>query len=218
MFRTGGTFMTPEQKALFDQLTQLQQRVATNVLAGMSQRAAYREAGGTAETDETADVMASRMISTDKVKAFMDSMKVQAVSDAIMSREEAMQILTQMARGNITDIVKFRTDHIGQNMETGEDIHQTSWLLDEELQRNDPDKLKIIESLEVGKNGPKIKQHSKSAAIAQLAKMQGWESASKHEISGPGGGPIQVQDVSELSDEALAAIAAGTNPTATGGN
>lgn len=210
--------MTPEQKALFDELTELQQRIATNVLAGMTQRQAYWHAGGKAKDDPGADMSASQIISNPKVKAFMDSMKMQAVSDAIMTREEAMQILTRMARGNLTDIVKFRTDHIGQNMETGEDIHQTSWLLDEELQRTDPDKLTIIESLEVGKNGPKIKQHSKSAAIAQLAKMQGWESASKHEISGPGGGPIQVQDMSELSDEALAAIAAGTHPTATGGN
>lgn len=198
--------MTPEQKSLFDKLTQLQQRVATNVLAGMSQRQAYYAGGGTAQTDETADVMASRMISEDKVKAFMDSMKVQAVSDAIMSREEAMKILTAMSRGNLTDIVKFRTVNIGKDMETGEDVHQTAWVIDENLQQESPEKLIIISELEVGKFGPKIKTHSKTAAIAQLAKMQGWESASKHEISGPGGKPIQVQDVSDMTDAELAAL------------
>lgn len=198
--------MTPEQKSLFDKLTQLQQRVATNVLAGMSQRAAYYAGGGTAQTDETADVMASRMISEDKVKAFMDSMKVQAVSDAIMSRDEAMKILTAMSRGNLTDIVKFRTVNIGKDMETGEDVHQTAWVIDENLQQQAPEKLIIISELEVGKFGPKIKTHSKTAAIAQLAKMQGWESASKHEISGPGGKPIQVQDVSDMTDAELAAL------------
>lgn len=200
--------MTPEQKLLFDKLTQLQQRVATNVLAGMSQRAAYYEAGGTAKTDETADVMASRMVSEDKVKAFMDSMKVQAVSDAIMGRDEAMKILTAMSRGNLTDIVKFRTVNIGKDLETGEDVHQTAWLIDENLQTEAPEKLIIISELEVGKFGPKIKTHSKTAAIAQLAKMQGWESASKHEISGPGGKPIQVQDVSDMTDAELALLIA----------
>lgn len=210
--------MTPEQKALFDQLTELQQRTATGVLSGMTQRDAYRLAGGKADTDESADSSASQILSNLKVRAFMDSMKMQAVSDAIMTRDEAMKILTGMARGNLTDIVKFKTVTIGMDMETGEPLDQTAWTLDESLQETDPDKLMIIESLEVGKNGPKIKAHSKSAAIALLAKMQGWEAASKHEISGPGGKPIQIQDMSELSDEALAAIAAGTHPTAASGD
>lgn len=201
--------MTPEQLILFDNLTSLQQRIATNVLAGMTQRQAYYAAEGSAKSDTAADTSASEIMNNPKVKAFMDSMKVQAVSDAIMSREEAMKILTQLGRGNLTDIVKFKTVHVGQNAETGDDVHQTAWTIDEELQANDPDKLMIISELEVGKNGPKIKQHSKVAAIAQLAKMVGWESASKHEISGPGGGPILTKDVSELSDDALMALIAG---------
>ena len=153
--------MTPEQKLLFDELTELQQRTATNTLAGMTQRAAYYAAGGKANNDVTADSSAYEILSKPQVKSFMDSMKVQAISDAIMTREEAMKILTQLGRGNLTDIVKFKTSHVGQNAETGDDVHQTTWLIDEDLQTNDPDKLMIISELEVGKNGPKIKQHSK---------------------------------------------------------
>lgn len=201
--------MTPEQLALFDNLTELQQRVATGVLAGMTQRAAYYAGGGKAKDENGADMSASQIIGNPKVKAFMDSMKLQAVSDAIMSREEAMKILTQLGRGNLTDIVKFKTSHVGQNAETGDDVHQTTWTIDEELQQNDPEKLMIISELEVGKNGPKIKQHSKVAAIAQLAKMGGWEAAQKFEHAGPGGGPILTKDVTELSDEQLLALIAG---------
>lgn len=174
--------MTPEQQELFDKLTQLQQRVATNVLAGMSQRAAYFQAGGSAKTDLSADATVSELLSNPNVKSFMDAMKRQAVSDAIMSRDEAMAILTQLARGNLVDIVKFKTANVGKDMETGEDLNQTAWTIDESLQETDPEKLIIISELEVGKNGPKIKQHSKSAAIALLAKMQGWESAQKVEV------------------------------------
>lgn len=201
--------MNAEQQALFDNLTQLQQRVVTNVLAGMSQRIAYYQAGGSAKTDLSADATVSELLSNPNVKSFMDSMKKQAVSDAIMTREEAMKILTTLGRGNLTDIVKFKTSHVGQNAETGDDVHQTTWLIDEDLQANDPDKLMIISELEVGKNGPKIKQHSKVAAIAQLAKMGGWEAARKFEHAGPGGGPILTKDVTELSDEALLALIAG---------
>lgn len=197
--------MNAEQQKLFDELTQLQQRLATNVLAGMSQRAAYVQAGGKGASETVIDSSASEILRNPQVKAFMDSMKVQAVSDAMMSREEAIRILTALGRGNLTDIVKFRTVNVGNDLETGEPLHQTAWVLDENLQQNDPDKLIIISELEVGKHGPKIKTHSKTAAIAQLAKMHGWESASKHEISGPNGGPILTRDVSEMSDEELAA-------------
>lgn len=201
--------MTPDQQLLFDQLTELQQRTATGVLAGMTQRAAYYAAGGSAKSDESADSTAAIMLSNAKVKAFMDSMKAQAISKAVMSRDEILARLSLIARTGITDIVRFKTANIGKDMETGEDINQTAWTIDEDLQDSDPDKLASIFELEVGKSGPKIKMHNSVQAMAQIAKMQGYEAASKHEIAGPGGGPILTKDVSDLSDEALLALIAG---------
>lgn len=171
--------MTPDQQQLFDQLTELQQRTATGVLAGMTQIAAYFNAGGSAKNDNSAAATASEILTNPNVKAFMDAMKKQAVSDAMMTREEAMLILSALGRGRLTDIVKFRTVCVGKDPITGEDAHQTVWSIDEDLQETDPDKLIIISELEVGKFGPKIKQHSKVGAIQQLAKMQGWEAAQK---------------------------------------
>ena len=201
--------MTPEQQLLFDQLTELQQRTATGVLAGMTQRAAYYAAGGKASDDDSADSSCSQILSNIKVKSFMDSMKAQAISKAVMSRDEILARLSLIARTGITDIVRFKTANIGKDMETGEDINQTAWTIDEDLQDSDPDKLASIFELEVGKNGPKIKMHNSVQAMAQIAKMQGYEAASKHEIAGPGGGPILTKDVSDLSDEALLALIAG---------
>lgn len=171
--------MTPDQQQLFDQLTELQQRLTTNVLAGMTQRQAYINSGGKAVTETAIDSGASEILRNPQVKAFMDAMKKQAVTDAMMTREEAMLILSALGRGRLTDIVKFRTVCVGKDLITGEDAHQTVWAIDEDLQDTDPDKLIIISELEVGKNGPKIKQHSKVGAIQQLAKMQGWEAAQK---------------------------------------
>lgn len=200
--------MTPEQKALFDQLTELQQRTATGVLAGMSQRAAYFAAGGTAKNDETADAISSRMLSDAKVKAFMDSMKMQAVSDAIMGREEMMQRLSLLGRKGIKDIVRFKTATVGLDMETGEPLEQTAWEIPDSVLQ-DQESLSIIESLESGKGGPKIKTYSSIQAMALLAKLQGFEAAQKFEHSGPGGGPIMTKDVTEMTDEQLAALIAG---------
>lgn len=182
--------MTPEQAELFDQLTELQQRLCTNVLAGMSQREAYVRAGGKGKTESVIDSSASEILRNPQVKAFMDSMKVQAVSDAIMTREEAMAKLSLIARTDLKDIVKFRTATIGKDMETGEDLNQTAWEINADLQANADDKLSIISELEVGKFGPKIKTHNQLAALKQLAELQGWNAAKKFEHTGKDGGPI----------------------------
>lgn len=193
--------MTPEQKALFDRMTQLQQRVAINVLAGMSQRQAYYAAGGSATSDESADATVSALLSNPKVSEFMDSMKMQAVSDAVMSRQEALEKLSILGRTDLKDIVRFETKEIGRNLETGEPLFQTGWFIPESIQEEDPAKLSIISELEVGRFGPKIKTHSPMAAIAQLAKMLGWESAQKSEIT-------IIKSAGDLTDDELAAIAA----------
>jgi len=193
--------MTPEQQALFDELTELQQRVATGVLAGMTQRAAYYAGGGKAKNDPGADMSASQIISNPKVKAFMDAMKLQAVSDAIMTREEALKTLSLIGRTHLKDIVKFRTVNIGKDMETGADLNQTAWEINADLQETDSEKLIIISELEVGKNGPKIKTHSPVAAIKQLAEMQGWNAATKHEITGKNGGPIMTSHSDFYADD-----------------
>lgn len=193
--------MIPEHKALFDELTELQQRVATGVLAGMTQRAAYWDAGGKAKNDPGADMSASQIISNPKVKAFMDAMKLQAVSDAIMTREEALKTLSLIGRTHLKDIVKFRTAIIGKDMETGADLNQTAWEINADLQETDSEKLIIISELEVGKFGPKIKTHSPVAAIKQLAEMQGWNAATKHEITGKNGGPIMTSHSDFYADD-----------------
>lgn len=194
--------MNAEQQALFDNLTQLQQRVATNVLAGMSQRIAYYQAGGSAKTDLSADATVSELLSNPNVKSFMDSMKTQAVSDAIMSREEMLARLSLFARKGVKDIVRFKTAIIGKDMETGEDLQQTGWFIPDSVLQSDED-LSIISELEVGKNGPKIKTHSSLQAMAQIAKLMGYEAASKLELTGKDGEPIKTQTVKDLTDEEL---------------
>jgi phage terminase small subunit len=170
--------MTPEQQALFDQLTALQQRTATGVLAGMSQRAAYFAAGGTAKSDESADSTVATMLSNVKVKAFMDSMKAQAVSDAVMTRQEMLEELSMLGRYKLTDIVKFQTATVGMDMETGDPLQQTAWHIPEDVPE---DRLAIIESLEAGGSGLKIKTYSRIQAMTLLAKLQGFEAPAKVE-------------------------------------
>lgn len=198
--------MSPEQKALFDQLTELQQRTAINVLAGMTQRAGYYAAGGTAKNDGAADSSAYEILSNPQVKAFMDAMKEAAVSEAVMTRTEAMEKLSALARTDLKDLVEFGEYELGDDGE-GNPVIQSSWRIrDSALQ--DPAKMAAISELTASKEGIKIKTHSPLAAIKQLADMQGWNAPEKREITGASGGPIQIKSASELTDAELAALVA----------
>lgn len=179
--------MTPDQKFLFDQLTQLQQRVATNVLSGLTQRQSYVDAGGRAVGDESIDACASELLSNPKVVAFMDSMKLEAVSDAIMTRKQALERLTLMANTEITDILEFRTMEV-QEVKDGETVtvETTTWSM-----KDSPDVERraaaSIKSVTMTKFGPKIEMYDARDAIAQIAKMQGWEAAQKLDLSNTDG-------------------------------
>lgn len=188
---------------MFDQLTGLQQRMCTLLIEnpGLSQRQAYWAAGGKAKTDDSADASASEIMGNPKVVAFMSSLKMQAISSAIMSREEAMAKLSLIARTDLKDIVKFHTATIGKDMETGEDLNQTTWEINADLQANADDKLSIISELEVGKFGPKIKTHNQLAALRQLAELQGWNAAKKFEHTGKDGGPIMTSHSDFYADD-----------------
>ena len=177
--------MTPEQKALFDVLPNLTQKTCLNVLSGMSNIDAYKKAGGKSKTKASAEACASRMLSNAKAKVFLDAMKEVAVNNAIMSREEALKILSNNARVKVSDIATFSYVRVGED-EEGNDIMQTVWKM-KDSEDIDPEVMSCIKSVTMTKQGPKIELHDQQGAIKQLASMQGWESAQKFEHSSPDG-------------------------------
>ncbi|WXL23926.1 terminase small subunit [Ectopseudomonas mendocina] len=137
---------------------------------------------------------ASKMLSHPKVAQRLAELNQAAVSAAVMSRQEALERLSLFARTDLSDLVEFGTYEIGE--QDGQPVIQASWKIkDSALQ--DPKKLSAIAELSATKDGIKIKTHSPLQAIQQLAKLQGWESATKHEVSGPNGGPVAVAALSK---------------------
>ena len=150
--------MTPEQSALFAALTPLQKEIVTNVLAGMKPIDAYRASSGKAKEDNVRSAAVNQVLSNIKVIAFLKSVQEQAVDSRIMTRDEALQRLSSLARTRLSELVVF-TDK--------------GWdMLPSALQ--DPEKLAAIAELTATKDGPKIKLHSPLAAIKQIAEIQGW--------------------------------------------
>lgn len=174
--------LTPEQEALSSALTKLQRQLVLGRVAGKSSRQAYYDAGGKAKDDKTADASASEILSNPKVDAFYRSLIETVTSDAVMTREKALERLTLMAETQITDILEFRTVEIKTVGKDGEEEsdEQTIWLM-----KDSPEIEKragaAIKSVTFTKQGPKIEMYDARDAIAQLSKMQGWEAAQKVE-------------------------------------
>lgn len=172
--------MTPEQAELLRPLTRLQKGIVTALIRpGVTPLAAYREAGGTAKSDRSASACVSEILTNPNVKAALEGLQQAAVTSAVMSRAEALEMLSRIARTPLSALVDFEKVPVKTDEETGEVLAtQTVWNIRDSAQQ-DPAALALISELEVGKHGPKIKTHSQLQALQQLAKMQGWEAPAK---------------------------------------
>ncbi|MGJ0637851.1 terminase small subunit [Xenorhabdus bovienii] len=187
--------LTDEQQVLFDALTKQQQKFVLGILRGLNQIDAYKQAGYKAKNENTASVSASQIFGNLKVKTFLDAMNQEAVSDAVMSRQEALERLSTMGRVSLHDIAEFRNSQIGEDDE-GQPVFQASWQFKDSALQN-PAALSAISELTTGKDGIKLKLHDPKAAIKQLADLMGWEAPKKTELTGANGGPIQHTDLTE---------------------
>lgn len=184
--------MNDYQKELFDKLTPLQQKVCTNVLSGMSNIDAYIAAGGKGKDKPAQEASASRMLSDVKCKAFLDEMKQEAVKGAVMSRQEMLERLSNLARVNMSDLITWNTVH--STDDEGNAIEQATWTIKPSAEQ-DPYAMASIAEVTAGKDGFKIKQHSPLAAMKQLADMAGYNAKQQVELSGA------VSNISYTPDE-----------------
>lgn len=120
---------------------------------------------------------AYELLDNSEIAARLAELNQAAVTAAVMTRQEALEKLSALARTDLKDLVEFGEYALGEDAE-GNPVIQSSWKIkDSALQ--DPVKLSAISELTAGRDGIKIKTHSPLSAIQQLAKMQGWESAQK---------------------------------------
>ncbi|MGE4336490.1 MAG: terminase small subunit [Pigmentiphaga sp.] len=189
-------------------LTAKQEAFALAYLETGNASEAYRRAYSAAKMkDKQVWEEASKLLSHPKVAQRLEQLKAAAVSAAVMTRQEALERLSTFASTDLADLVEFGSYELGE--QDGQPVIQAAWKIKDSILQ-DPKKLAAISELSATKDGVKIKTHSPLQAIQQLAKMQGWESAKKHELTGKDGGPIQHHDISDDQlKEKLAALGFG---------
>lgn len=178
MTKSSVTRMSDEQKKMFYALSPLQQKVAINVISGMNNIDSYKAAGGKAKSQASAEATASELLSNPKVKAFINSMKEEAVKDAVMSRQEMLERLSNLSRVNMSDLIDWRI--VPSTDDEGNYAEQSIWVIKESAQL-DPYVMASIAEITAGKEGFKIKQHSPLSAMKQLADLAGYNETQKIE-------------------------------------
>ncbi|HCM64670.1 MAG TPA: terminase small subunit [Morganella sp. (in: Bacteria)] len=202
--------LTDEQKVLFDALTKQQQQFALGILKGLNQIDAYKQAGYKAKNENAASVSASQIFGNLKLKSFLAAMSASALSDAVMTRQEALERLSAIGRASVSEMVEFGEYNMGDD-DDGNPIIQAVWRFKDSALQN-PQALSAISELTAGKDGIKLKLHDPKAAIKQIVDMQGWEAPKKTELTGKDGGAIQYADITnDELEERLKELGHGRN-------
>lgn len=152
------------QIQLYNQLPPAQQKFALAVLDGNRPETAYKKA-----TTQYNPLKAHEWAQNPQITRFVQSVQATDLEARIMTRDEALRTLTSIARGNITDVMNFRS----LPCPSGEGTYTAFEVKD--LSQATLDQSGIVESIEKGREGTKLRTYSKTEAIKQLRAMCGWD-------------------------------------------
>lgn len=191
-----GIELTPEQIEAYEKLTKLQKGVALATLAGQSPADAHRSAGGTCNNEAQRKDLGGQILANPSVSAFMDLMKVEPadeIAPAILSRNEILVDLSDMARTSLTDVVTFSERQL-IDPENEEEV-LTSAIHIKTIDEIPVGARKAIKSVKQTKYGLEVTMYDGLAARKQVSEMCGYNAPIKSEITGKDGQPIQTQEI-----------------------
>lgn len=176
--------LSDEQVTAFHALTRLQQGVTLGVLEGLSQREAYRRAGGRAKTDATADASVSELLSNPKVDSFVKMFKNEQIDRLAQVNADRDKIIAMIHEQATVDLK----------------LHDL----------NKPENFKHISEVVIEADGEvryKLTGPAdRRAAAKQLADMLGWNKPQQVEVTGAVATnvtPQQVIDFKKMFNEAF---------------
>lgn len=125
----------------------------------------------------TVNRKAKDLLDHGKITARLTELNQSAVTDSVMTRQRALERLSLIAETSITDILEFDQREIDGPEGP---VTETIWRMKDSVEIPDV-AAATIKSVTMTKFGPKIEMYDRLGAIQQLARMQGWESAQKHD-------------------------------------
>jgi len=195
--------LSEEQLTAYGNLTKLQKGVALASLGGSEPAEAHRIGGGKCKNEPQRYDLGIQILVNPSVKRFMATMAVNPsaeIASAVLSRDEILIDLTDIARTTIDHVATFSERPL-VDMENGMKVLMSTIHV-RSISEIPEGARKAIKSVKQTKNGLEIVMHDSLVARKQFSEMCGYNAPTKTEISGPGGTPIQIQ---EIPDEELEA-------------
>lgn len=205
--------LTDEQLDAYNAMTKLQRGVALASLSGEKPADAHRLAGGVCknEANNARAKLGSEILNKPEVKRFLATMAVDPapeIASAVLSRDEILQDLTDIARTDLRAVASF-TERPLIDMENGMEVLSSAIHI-KSMDEIPEHAWKAIKSVKQTKHGLELVLYDSVQARKQIAEMCGHNAPTKTELSGPNGGPIQTQDVpDEELEEKLKALGLG---------
>lgn len=161
-----------------EKLTAKQEKFVQGLIKGKSQREAYKAAYGASQAaDATIDSNACRLLKNSKVSARFEELQSKAIkraeSKAIITREEIITEIANIAKDDISNYLDFRMEKkIVDYDEDGNPITIFRPIVDIKDSRTID--TKNIKEISVGKNGEiKLKTYCRDTALYKLAEIMG---------------------------------------------
>tara|TARA_R110002033_G_scaffold64766_4_gene115685 strand:+ start:11268 stop:11939 length:672 start_codon:yes stop_codon:yes gene_type:complete len=184
--------LTEEQVEAFGKLTKLQQSVALAKLSNGDIVEAHRNAGGKSNNEKYRSDLALQILSNPRTASFIDSFKSldgSRIAAMVLSRDELLLDLTDIARTTLDDVVSFSERPL-IDMENGMEV-LSSTIHIRSIDEISPGARKAIKSVKQTKHGLEVTMYDGLAARKQISEMCGYDAPIKTELSGK----IQTQEI-----------------------
>lgn len=171
-----------EQLDIMSGLTDLQKRFAIHLAAGAK---SYHEAHVKAGAERPDRPNAWRMWQNPRVQTLYYSLLKYPLKESLIQREEALDMLSKMAAVQVTDVCDVVEVQIGED-EFGLPVYSRHMVL-KDLNAL-PDHVRAaIKSIKQTKFGVNVELYGREEALKQARAMQGWDAASKHDLTSTDG-------------------------------
>ena len=178
-----------QQRVLYDQMTPHERDFAFNILRGLSPVAAWKESEYMPQHWFDYSKRAREMLKSELVDRFLKVMRDHSTFDTrVMERDEALQALSSIARGNLMDVLDL------EEVETKQGNKYTRYKL-KSPNEIDRESFGLVQEISYTEHGLKVKKYSRVDAIKDLRAMQGWDEKKKISVE------VDQETINSFSEE-----------------
>jgi phage terminase small subunit len=177
--------LTNEQIKAYETLTKLQKSVAMAKITGKSLTAAHRDAGGKCKNENRRGSLIAEILKNHAVALFLELMLdtiAPEVAAMVLSRDEILIDLTDIARTTLDDVVSFSERPL-IDMENGMEV-LSSTIHIRSIDEISHGARKAIKSVKQTKYGLEVQMYDGLAARKQITEMCGFDAPVKSEVTG----------------------------------